>query len=171
MRVSVSWTRPVLAAALIVTAAAACESSQPFASTSTVGQSSVLETGYVDTCGGRSQQVGEDVQLPAWAAAARSMAGPWLISDESNAVAKLAESVEGQNRFSVLWLFNSPQRQASDFEITAIRPSGGVVDATDVTSSAPGFVVSEFTGIDGGCWTITASWGSEEATLRTFVSR
>jgi hypothetical protein len=160
-------------AAVMVMVPPACQSSEPTpATTSLAGGVYVpsVDAEYVDLCGDRSKPVTESGGLPAWAYDARSIAGTWILSDQSNAVAQVSVNVEGQAQFSVLWLFANPPSQVSDLSVVAISPSGERVKGKNLRSVAPGFLQSVFWTAEGGCWDVATSWDSEEATIRTFVA-
>ncbi len=130
-----------------------------------------LETArYVDLCDGSEVVKGE---FPGWAWKARSLSGRWTLTEQANAVVRISSSVEGypQGEKSALWLFADPPSDILDLSVVAIEVTTGErVDATSLSQGAPGIFRSVLRLPNPGCWELRASWGTHEATSRTYVA-
>ena len=108
-----------------------------------------------------------DVNLPAWAHAARMISGRWLVAQGAIALPSIDPE---RPRLSILWHLETPPGDTTDFTATATTPSGEEVEAIELERTAPGFFRSTFPLNEDGCWFVAAEWGGNKTHLRFFTS-
>ncbi len=150
--------------------AATIRTTTPDASEPTTPGSDLETARYFDSCDGSEVLEGE---LPDWAWKTRSLMGSWTLTEQANAVVRISSSVEGypQGEKSALWLFADPPSGILDLSVVAIEVTTGErVDAASLSQGAPGIFRSVLRLPNPGCWELRASWGTHEATSRTYVA-